>query len=343
MVRMSKQKKLGEGSFGCVLSRPLRCSGKETKISDKVGPNQVAKIFYKKDSYETEVNLGKMVKKIDSSEKNILVPIGACPVAAEILQKPENREVLTRCEVLSSSSISSLQQSSQPKFLWQIKMPYAGQEIDLYLEKKKKPIPVGEFAKMMLPVFRAVALLEEHKMVHQDIKVNNVLVHRNKAILIDFSLMMPFGKIYMPSNYPRLKRKYRPYPPEYYMAAVRMHYKDLLSKSSPEYASGFLALHYNRRLEAMQYYFYPYYMLAEIQAMSNHEFFQKLPLKDYVQFAHKVDVFSLGTLCASLHRQLENPMNHPEYMQLMRGLLHPDPRKRFGPREALALCEKIAA
>ena len=63
----SKLKKLGEGSFGCVVSHPLRCSEKEEVITKKNrdASNQVGKLFYDKRDYKGEVRLSKLVRKID--------------------------------------------------------------------------------------------------------------------------------------------------------------------------------------------------------------------------------------------------------------------------------------
>lgn len=341
--KSSQRSVLGEGSFGCVVSPPMECSGKKTKISDKnTAQPTVGKLFHDKKKYQMEFNLGKKMKKIDPSEKNILVPISGCPVSTKVLQQPENIRTISQCQRLESVSRSPSMSSSPNDMVWQEEMPYAGKDIQTALKKKGKRFSVPEFVKMVVPLFRAVVLLQNHKLVHQDIKVDNVLLHKNKAILIDFSLMMPFSDIYTLNNYKRLHRNYIPYPPEYYMASLLIQEQTKLQRYPVMVVDKYITAKFKNRLQDIQVYFRPYYSLEEITKLSNYNSLRKLPLEEYTSFANKIDVFSVGTVLTSLNEFLEEPTTHTEYVKLMRGILHPDPRKRMTSQEALALCEKIA-
>lgn len=359
--KSEKLKKLGEGSFGCVVSRPLQCSGVETIISSKadMDKKQVSKLFYEKNKYENEVRLGKLSKKIDPSEERILVPSFACAVTKDTLNKPANINAISKCENLASiSSISNLNNSEtissfnyknkshyMPQKVWQLVMPYGGIDIDYALEKRKNQITVKSLAKMILPIFEAVILLNNKREVHQDIKVENVLVYKSKAILIDFSLMLPYNKIYTPSNYNKLKRKYKPYPPEYYLASLMIKHAEDFKKFKSEEIKAYFIEHYKNHLERIQSFFYPYYTLNQLIEESNYGSLLielKNNYKILEQYVDKIDIYSVGTLLSDISSFINHPLANVEFVKLMKGILHPDPRQRMSSQEALTLCRHIA-
>lgn len=353
-VVQSKLKLLGEGSFGCVVSHPLECSGKEIIVSTKHNPNmkQVSKLFYEKNKFENEVRLGRMVKKIDPSEKRILVPIKGCEVSRRTIHKPSNINAISKCENLAS--ITSTQNITKSSIydntlalnkIWQLTMPYAGKEFDTSLKKYKNPISVRSLAKIILPLFEALVMLKEKRMVHQDIKNANVLIHNRKAILIDYSLMLPFDDIYVENNYNRLKRRYRPFPPEYFMASIIIKHKSDFKHMKSMEVKESITERYKNHLENIQHYFAPYYTLNELYELSNYGSLMIIALSNYkkfVEFADKIDIFSVGTMLTDSYDLIATPFSHPDYIVLMRGILHPDPRQRMSAEDALALCKKIA-
>lgn len=294
-----------------------------------------------------------MMKKIDPSEERILVPTKGCEVSRKTLYKPENVNAISKCENLTSftstgaKKTSHLYESQLPlQSVWQLTMPYAGKEVDQVLERYKNPVSVRLFMKMMEPLFEALVMLKNRRMVHQDIKVANVLIHKKKAVLIDFSLMLPFEQIYQEKNYNRLKRRYRPFPPEYHMASIIIKHKDDFKKMKPAEIKANIVERYKNHLENIQSYFFPYYNTNELFELSNYGSLMVLALSDYkkfVEFADKIDVFSVGTLFADVHELLADPLSNTEYVMLMRGILHPDPRQRMSAEDALELCKKIAS
>ena len=356
MPPKNKLKVLGEGSYGCVISHPLPCDNKETIITDKDKDKdtrkKVGKLFYDKYKYDNEVRFGKMTKKIDPSEEKILTPISGCSVDKKAFKQPDNVNVISKCELFTSIGSTDYNTESfnidqlKNKKIWQITMPYGGTDIEKTLMNYKKHIPVRSFAKMITPLFEAIVLLKKNKMVHQDIKLDNVLVYKRKAILIDFSLMLPFSQIYTERNYKRLKRRYRPFPPEYYIASLAMKKEKYYNMRIEEIKNMDLTQQIIHRFESMQQYVYPYYTISEFIAASNHESLLSIALTDYKKFdnfADKIDVYSIGTTICELDQYLDNPHNNQDYVTLMRGILHPDPRYRMTPEDAVILCNKISS
>ena len=232
-----------------------------------------------------------------------------------------------------------------PKKVWQLVMPYGGIDIDYALEKRKNKISVHSLAKMIMPIFEAVVLLNKKREVHQDIKVENVLVHKSKAILIDFSLMLPYSKIYTLSNYNKLKRKYKPYPPEYYLASLMIKHVDEFKKLKSEEIKTYIIDHYKAHLERIQSFFYPYYTLNQLIEESNYGSLIIEVIKNYKileQYIDKIDVYSVGTLLSDISSFINHPLSNTDFITLMRGILHPDPRQRMSSQDALILCRHIA-
>ena len=351
----SKLKKLGEGSFGCVVSHPLRCSEKEEVITKKNrdASNQVGKLFYDKRDYKGEVRLSKLVRKIDPSETKLLVPTSACAVSKRTMEKPENVNAIMRCEKITNKGseyqyYSNTDRSTIPNKVWQIKMPYAGSDIDKAIEKYKNGISVKSFLKMLVPLFEALVLLKNSKMVHQDIKISNVLVYNRKACLIDFSLMLPFKDIYTRNNYYRLKRKYRPFPPEYHLASLVMKYEGEIrgKKYTLDTITMDLLDKYKHHLDKLSHYYEPFYTSKEVINIAGHDTLLPMIIKSMdsmQQFADKIDIYSVGTLMAEISSlYINQPLKDKKYVEFVCGILHPDPRLRTSPEDALEQCKILS-
>lgn len=352
--KQSKLKKLGEGSYGCVVSQPLKCSDKEKIITGKkqLEPNQVAKLFYDKNDYRDEVRLSKLVKKIDPSETKLLIPTSACAVSKHTLENPDNINAIMKCEKITNQDsehqyYENTNRSTIPDKVWQLKMPYAGVDIDKALDEYKNRITVKSFTKMIIPLFEALILLKEHKLVHQDIKLENVLVNKKKALLIDFSLMIPFKEVYTLSNYYRLKRKYRPFPPEYYLTSLVMKYGNEINGIEPQSAlKKTISEKYDHHIEKISYYFEPFYTSEELHQHNEYKSLLTMILKNtdvMRKYANKIDVYSVGTLIADLSKHhIKSPLTNTKFVQFMKGLLHPDPRFRTSAEDALNQCKLLS-
>lgn len=70
----------------------------------------------------------------------------------------------------------------------------AGKDLRDYVRQLKRPLDMVEIKTILLPVFKAVALLHSHRITHLDIKPDNILLHpledneRVRPVLIDFGL-----------------------------------------------------------------------------------------------------------------------------------------------------------
>lgn len=352
--KRTKLKKLGEGSFGCVVSHPLKCSDKEIMITKKKSSdsNKVGKLFYDKRDFLEEVRLSRLVRNIDPSETKMLVPTSACSVSKNTMEKSDNINAIMKCEKItdkgsSDKFFSNSKRSTIPDKVWQIKMPYAGMDIDKALEKRKDGITIKAFAKMLIPLFEALVLLKNSKMVHQDIKISNVLAYDGKARLIDFSLMLPFKDIYTENNYYRLKRKYRPFPPEYHLSSLVMKFEsNLKEKQTIDTVKKDIIKRYLLHMERIAHYFEPFYQYNELVHDTSYVMLLPIMIKNMdrmSQYADKIDVYSVGTLVSELSTlYVKHPLKNTAYVSFVRGILHPNPILRTSPEDALEQCKNLS-
>lgn len=342
-------KKLGEGGFGCVVSRPMKCSGAEQMITSKkhTDRKEVGKLFYEKRHFDEEVRLAKLVKKIDPSEEKMLVATSGCAVAKNVMENPKNVKAVSKCETISKRDELSMsdeysKETIIPNKIWQLKMPYSGVELDIALEKYKQGITVKALMSMITPLLEALILLKRHKLVHQDIKKYNVLVYKKKAVLIDYSLMIPFEDVYTMKNYGHLKHRYRPFPPEFYLTSLVMKYGDDMNKKEMKQ---YVLDKYKEHIIKLAPYFHPYYTQDEVIAITDQ--LTMLPLiiknpKNMKEYVDKIDIYSVGTTLAHVTQYIKPSTMSTEFIQFMRGILYPDPHQRTSPEDALEMCKKLS-
>lgn len=198
---------LGEGSFGCVLKPPVPCTKEENILKrTKKKQQQVGKVFYDQNDYETEVLASKRVIRIDPRGKHILGPTSHCETTFD---KVSSHPAADGCENVRERVFLN---PSTP--MYQITMPYGGQRYDKYI--KLGTTHLTDFVKHMIHVLEGVHKLQRHNTCHQDLKASNLLIdiHGN-VMIIDYSLMMSFDEVYSTKNIRRLHHSYFPYPPEY--------------------------------------------------------------------------------------------------------------------------------
>jgi len=231
---------IGEGSFGCVFSPPIKCTGParalrkgapaEPASVNKNKKDLVSKVFFDKTDYSKELQTSRDVAKIDPTGDLMLLPKLRCDTTREtVLKHPAGY----LCEKHSEYPDVSLTQT-----LHQLIMPNGGMRLDHYVAKAADGAGVGltpkQLLAVMMPSLEGIAALVRSAMCHQDIKASNILVAPARAgtvyeklaadhnvgevsRIIDYSLMIPLSDVYAAANRRRWKFSYFPYPPEYKM------------------------------------------------------------------------------------------------------------------------------
>lgn len=164
-----------------------------------------------------------------------------------------------------------------------------------------KPTKFKTIMKNMKFVCHGLKMLIDNKMVHQDIKLENLVFNGTKLYLIDFGLMTSFAKVYKKKEF--LKFDYLPFPPEYkYAVFGDEKFKDVFLKHLKSH-----------RIYRLLKKIYPDYM-NDLNALDS---------KD----EKKIDIYSLGMVIIQLYQWYGK--SNADVEALIRGMICFDPKKRW--------------
>lgn len=231
-------------------------------------------------------------------------------------------------------------------------MPYGGTDLysfmKNYVTEKRKLMPISKFLIMMKDVLAAIQMMDKKKWCHQDIKTPNILVTpQGNSILIDYSLMVPYDKMYGKNNRRRLKFSYFPYPPEFKIAYYKWNTCVDLCSQEEEALKNMHQFGLDRWNVYTQ--FFPEdeirnYLRNFIKDVNRHNTNLEAWLRKY---ANRVDIYSFGMSIIDIFkyidmRKLQKKANVKSlWDEWMRSLIHPDPRKRATPKEAWKTFEEL--
>jgi len=324
---MPKSEILGEGSYGCIIEKPIKCTTKPKKITkDKILNKQiVGKIYSDKQDFDDELTLSKKVAKIDPKGKSLLPTYEACETNIDEIKKASQWE---DCEIIADNT-------EQKKF-YQIIMPYGGVRIDHYFMNTTRTINLKNFLEIMKPLFDGLILLDSKKNCHQDIKNGNILVTpQNKAIMIDYGLMKRYSDIYVESNVSRLRYTYFPYPLEF-----KIFYYTVYGYCGTNCEQDIISnIEIAREIQKDEYY--RYFPKEETLKRINRlkKIFEELQRKNkLLQFVNKncdkIDVYSLGLVFMQNIKNIKYSDKYTDIIQnFIKSLIHPDVRKRSNSKK----------
>ena len=183
---MSKPKKIGEGSYGCVHNPPLKCKDKPYD-SDR---NKVSKILTREDA-DKELKEFKLIKKADKKEDFHLGKPDDC--------LPDNNKE-------NLSAIKSCKHFHGDWVRWYklLLLKNGGQDLT-EIEKKFGSLPVTNANRRKLENFwldmsriiYGVKVLVDNGIVHHDLKQQNIVYKKEtgRVNFIDFGLMTTIDKM----------------------------------------------------------------------------------------------------------------------------------------------------
>lgn len=181
----------------------------------------------------------------------------------------------------------------------------------------------------MNDIMKGLIQLHKKKWIHHDIKSDNILYNNKpfQLFLIDWGTSTRFSDVYNEEYHKWFEANNPNHPPEYKSYA---HYKyDFQWKDdfATEYANNV----YIFTLLKIQ----PDYMVMLNRA--NEHIQHQLKTKGdkfLIRLAPKVDVFAIGLVLSQIYlllaaTQLYNTPFHSKIIQLLKGMIHPDPMKRW--------------
>lgn len=194
---------MAQGAYGCIYRPGLKCNGKfdSTKY--------ISKIQKKKERTMNEPILGKMIsEKIKFSERHFAPALSVCDADLTRINKQE----LGKCKVIQNSK-------SGDEFV-NIKVKYVG-KYDLgdnmkIHQKKDHSTFLLHLLDSHQYLVEAIAELEKEKIVHHDIKSNNVMYSdsQNVPIIIDFGVSFQLKELHVEENIQDIFfTAYEKYPP----------------------------------------------------------------------------------------------------------------------------------
>jgi serine/threonine protein kinase len=182
---------LGEGSYGCVYKKD----------------NNIIKILFDNEKFIKEVMTTLLINKIDKTITSARIEDIKSFKISEIKDKQLLND-LEKCELLSDKYIDA---KNIYEIIYNIK--YFG--TDLYEITKKDIISLDKILALSLRLYEALELYNNFRVLHSDIKPDNILYLKESDIIIfiDFGLLKTYDEILF--DVKTLKHTYFYFPPEF--------------------------------------------------------------------------------------------------------------------------------
>ncbi len=321
---------INSGTYGCVFTPHLKC-----KDVNNI-PKAVGKVFNRTKYFDEEVKIANRIKKdIDPKGVFTLPPLATCQV-----QYIRKNDEFKKCDLAEPNMRATDYR--------QIIYPHGGKTLeDIHDDQTSMRGSPKTFLKLLVafrPILEGLCKMTEHKLIHNDIKTNNIMYKKGRLYLIDFGKMVHHDEIFTRAMvHDLLDDKYW-HPPEFKaFLQSRTTDVDVLYRSI---MSNFRSFRHLARAFSTH---------LRMNAMTDFEVFYnaRVPQKQYKEVcAGKIDVYALGLAILELymwseyHEQIYST-NSPKavirdmVINLIKGMVQLDPRRRSSSEEALSQLDDI--
>jgi serine/threonine protein kinase len=215
---------LGIGTYGCVISNPI--NNKNFIIEEyipycDIDINDIGKIYIKKyeinddeQLFNEELKILLKIKRIDPLNYFTVKLKGASKFYGNIIAHEKELLISLNC---NNNIINHT--------FFQIILENGGVNLNIL-----KNISYKKFLKFFKIFLEGMIKLYENKLVHSDIKPDNILINKTKINLIDFGTAISASVLYNDDEEWRLSAYYCVYPPEFYIASILLKYKNNISQ-----------------------------------------------------------------------------------------------------------------
>lgn len=326
-------KYLGKGSEGCIFRPHLKCINQSNK------KNSVGKVFNDDEKYNNELDMARIMERVDVNN-NFSIPIIA---ACDGIQYYRHNDEVSKCKLIDMSI--------PPSNFKQIIYKYGGQSLQQIMSSDTRTGNITNFCKLFLafkPILLGIQKFNNRdpspNIVHLDIKPHNILLLRSKLYLIDYGLLSAHDEIYQTNRTHILSSDYPWYPPEFKAYLFKGDYDKLFKRINDNFVN-----------------VDPVIGKAIVSALKmtpkkDFEGFynSKIPKKQYIEYANKIDVYSLGIVLLQLylwsnyHRKTyTRPSKYNtikgHVIELLKGMIEFDPRKRMSIEQVINKYNEIEA
>ena len=192
-------KLLSQGGYGCVYRPEIKCSG---AIGNK---KRVSKLQKQNYASKNEHKIGTLIRTIKRYDRYFLPVIKSCPVKLSNI----DANILKPCEVINQKFSYMLMQFP---FLENIDF------IDFFSKTTKQSLYLIELYERLV---KGLELLYNKKIVHHDLKMDNILIAANNytPIIIDYGISIDMRTV----NKQSYKDIFYIYAPDYYPWCIELH------------------------------------------------------------------------------------------------------------------------
>ena len=202
MDKLTGGKLIGKGSYGCVFSPEIPCQRNEGMGTRDPGTrdpgtqeDRVSKIFFHRDSVnkvKQEYSMNQLIQQIPNHRDWAITWDSMCrpPVFEQILQYDETIQDCIYSTDKSESEFDKVRQM--------LRGPRGGIPLEHHILKqatKSKLSHSSKFQefflrlmKMMEPLFLGLTEMYDHKICHNDIKFDNIMIDQGRCKYIDFGI-----------------------------------------------------------------------------------------------------------------------------------------------------------
>lgn len=298
---------LAAGVYGCVFYPGYTCKGTVTKKK-----NFVSKLTILNEVSQTEIDIGKILKKVPHYEDDFILVERHCPIQYNALSKMKQG-----CDMIKKNK----------QFVLLYSRYVESKELYDYL--KENTLLIRMF-RCFYKLCEKVSTLIENRIVHHDLHLANILYEKETANLyiIDFGLSILVDKL---NTEKYLKFIFSRYSPDWIWYPLEIHFISYLVQHG-ELTERIVLDTINRYLKDHRVFSLFNYYIKEYKVKSL-EFFLPLIslsrdecLSVLLQFWDKWDYFDISLRFLNLYGK--NGVDYPEYLDILFSMVHPNPEKR---------------
>lgn len=174
----------GKGTYGCVFGKPIPCKYSKVDATKFKGINIVGKVMYSHEDAQKEWDITRKISVIDPDQKYLFYPFAHCKVdKTKVLENDRN------------GKCTKINKNSTTREYIQLLLPDGEYSLGEYLKKYFGFNNISRINMLQIldKLFKAVKFLIKNKFVHQDIKLDNIVISNKNGIrLVDFGLGVSF-------------------------------------------------------------------------------------------------------------------------------------------------------